>query len=283
MREDFGVFILTHGRAGRVYTVDSLKKAGYTGRLYFVIDNEDDQADSYRHIYGAENVIVFDKEAEMQRCDTMDNFGKKGVILFARNACFDIAKTLGLKYFLELDDDYTGFYFRHADKNKLAAVECKQLDRLFEDMLDFLDASGSITVALSQGGDYLGGVNRKYYWKMLSRKAMNSFFCRTDKPFKFFGTINEDVNTYTTLGNKGILMFSTTQASLVQKETQKNKGGMTETYIDGGTFLKSFYSVMAMPSCVKVDMMGSSRRRIHHKINWNCCVPLILNEKYRKT
>ena len=25
---------------------------------------------------------------------------------------------------------------------------------------------------------------------------MNSFFCRTDRPFKFLGSINEDVNAY---------------------------------------------------------------------------------------
>lgn len=282
MRDDFAVFILTHGRAGRVYTTEALKKGGYTGRLYYVIDNEDDQAKDYRRLYGAENVIVFDKEAEMRKCDTMDTFGKKGVILFARNACFQIAKNLGLKYFLELDDDYTSIEFRFPKNKKLMVLKCRDLDRLFNDMINFLEESDSLVVALSQGGDFIGGQNGKYYSQMLSRKAMNSFFCRTDKPFKFFGTINEDVNTYTTLGNRGEKIFSTTQAAIVQKATQNNNGGMTQTYLDNGTYLKSFYTVMAMPSCVKISMMGNQHRRIHHNINWKCCVPLILNEKYRK-
>lgn len=28
--------------------------------------------------------------------------------------------------------------------------------------------------------------------------------------------------------------------------------------------------------------MGGSHQRTHHQINWDCCVPKILNQKYRK-
>ena len=45
MRDDFCVFILTHGRPDQVHTYDSLMKAGYTGKVYIVIDNEDKTAD----------------------------------------------------------------------------------------------------------------------------------------------------------------------------------------------------------------------------------------------
>ena len=36
MRSDFAVFILTHGRADNVVTVPAIKKAGYTGKIYFI-------------------------------------------------------------------------------------------------------------------------------------------------------------------------------------------------------------------------------------------------------
>lgn len=282
MRDDFAVMILTHGRADRVYTVNSLRKGGYTGKIYFVIDNEDDQHDEYVSRYGQDRVVVFDKEAQMRKCDTMDTFGKKGVILFARNACFEIAKELGLTYFLELDDDYTSFDMRFPKDDKLSAKPCRDLDRLFTAMIDFLIQSDALTVALSQGGDYIGGLNGKYYGKMLTRKAMNTFFCRTDRPIGFIGTINEDVNTYTTYGSRGQKIFSVTQAAIVQKETQSNAGGMTGIYVDNGTYLKSFYTVMTMPSCVTIAMMGSSHRRIHHNVSWVNCVPMILNQRYKK-
>lgn len=47
MRDDFAVMILTHGRADRVYTLSSLRKGGYTGKVFLVLDNEDDQHDEY--------------------------------------------------------------------------------------------------------------------------------------------------------------------------------------------------------------------------------------------
>ena len=137
-------------------------------------------------------------------------------------------------------------------------------------------------MALSQGGDYIGGLNGKYFAKKLSRKAMNAFFCRVDRLFSFFGSINEDVNMYVTLGSRGEKIFSVTDASLIQKETQANAGGLTDIYLDVGTYVKSFYSVMTMPSCVTVAMMGETHRRMHHNISWVNCVPMILNEKYRK-
>ena len=282
MRKDFAVFILSHGRADRVNTIQALNKGGYSGKIYIILDNIDEQVEEYKKRYGADRIIIFDKEKAAIDCDTMDNWNKRNIVLFARNSCHRIAKDLGLTYFLELDDDYSSFDFRFADKDKLAAKKITDLDRLFNDMIQFLDDSGSLTVALSQGGDYMGGVNGKYYWKMLSRKAMNAFFCRTDKPFKFLGTINEDTNMYITYGSRGHKIFSVTQASLIQKETQQNAGGLTDIYLDVGTYVKSFYSVMCMPSAAKVSLMGQTHMRIHHKINWNNCVPLILSDKHRK-
>ena len=57
---------------------------------------------------------------------------------------------------------------------------------------------------------------------------------------------------------------------------------MTDVYLDSGTFLKSFYTVMIAPSCVKLSMMGDKHLRIHHNVNWECAVPKILNEKWKK-
>lgn len=48
MRSDFAVFILTHGRADNVATMGALKKGGYTGKWYMIIDDEDETAEQYR-------------------------------------------------------------------------------------------------------------------------------------------------------------------------------------------------------------------------------------------
>jgi hypothetical protein len=111
---------------------------------------------------------------------------------------------------------------------------------------------------------------------------MNSFFCSTLREFQFIGSINEDVNTYTTLGSRGDLFFTFTNIQLDQKDTQSNKGGMTDEYALSGTYIKSFHSVLMHPSSVKISMMNATNLRLHHSIQWSNTTPMILNEKYKK-
>lgn len=285
MRNDFAVLILSHGRVDNIPTIKMLEKCGYTGKWYIVIDDEDKQADRYFQKYG-NRVIQFNKQNAIDNTDVMDSFNKRGTVVPARNIAFEIAKNLGLKYFAEFDDDYTSFgvrYVKNTEKgSKLCEKKVTNADDIFESMLEFLDTSNALTVAFCQGGDFIGGLGGGVFRKGLARKVMNTFFCRTDRPFKFAGSTNEDVVMYTTLGSVGELMFSVTNTCINQGQTQKNAGGLTEEYLDSGTFVKSFYSVMAMPSAVKVGAMGAGHARIHHRISWNNCVPMILNEKWKK-
>lgn len=282
MRDDFAVFILTHGRADNVVTVPAIRKAGYTGKIYYIVDDEDETVPEYQKRYGAENVIIFNKQEAYDRCDTMDNFNDHRAIIYARNESWRIARELGLKYFLMLDDDYKSIDYRYESEGKLKYKKSHDFDKVFEGMIQFLDASGALTVAFCQGGDFVGGLEGGNFKKGLLRKAMNSFFCRTDTPIQYRGTMNEDVVTYTTLSSRGQLFFSSTQFCVVQLPTQSLSGGMTDAYKEGGTYLKTFYAVMSMPSAVKVSMMYTTHKRVHHRINWELCAPKILNEKWRK-
>lgn len=282
--DNFVVFILTHGRADNVITATTLKRLGYSGKIVYVIDNEDDTEDEYRKRFGADNVYQFDKKEVSQTFDTMDLSEDRRTIVYARNVCFEIAKEIGCRYFLELDDDYTTFRFRfpNEDGTKLLGKACKNLDAMFGYMIDFLKDTGADTVAFAQSGDFIGGIQSGTYKKKVLRKAMNTFFCDVEKPFKFVGRINEDVNTYTWRGSVGWLGLSITECAINQEQTQQNKGGMSDVYIDNGTYLKSIYSVMVMPSAVKIGAMGDKHIRFHHNIDWDCCVPKILNETLKK-
>lgn len=285
MRNDFAVFILSHGRPDNVITLNTLKKANYTGKWYIVIDNEDDKADKYYKKYGTDKVIMFDKLEISKKFDTADLSQERRTVVYARNACFEIAEKLGLTYFLELDDDYNKFSYRKEIDGLLTQrVNVKQADKMFELMIDFLEKTQALTVAFGQGGDYVGGLNSGLYKVQVKRKAMNTFFCTTKRPFKFVGRINEDVNTYVLYGSRGDLFLTIRDVMINQLETQSNKGGMTDVYLDSGTYLKSFYSVMMCPSCVKISRMGntSTSKRIHHHIDWNSAVPKIISERYKK-
>ncbi len=271
---DFCAFILTNGRPDKVFTYDNLKRFGYTGPIYLLVDNQDKTLPEYKKKYG-DQVIVFDKNEIAKTFDQGDNFQDMRAIIYARNACFKIAAALKFKYFIQLDDDYKYFLFRFDNHYNFNYKPLHSMDRVLTALLDFYKKVPQLSaLAFAQGGDFIGGEDSSMAEKIkLKRKCMNSFICSTERPFKFQGRINEDVNTYTHQASKGLLMLTTNQVSLLQLQTQTNTGGMTELYLDSGTYVKSFYSVMYQPSSVRVGTMSG---RLHHKVNWKCTVPKIL-------
>lgn len=279
----FMVFILTHGRPDKVYTYETLKRSGYSGPIKLIVDNEDSKIEEYKKAY-PNQIEVFDKKAASKITDIGDNFPHRRGVVYARNYLFEIAKKLKVKSFLELDDDYTSFQFRFDNKLNYNYTKLTNLDGIFKSFINFLEKTNFITICWSQGGDFIGGENCDFAQKIkLKRKAMNSFFCLTSRPFKFFGRLNEDVTMYCNLGSKGYLVGTTNQISLQQKQTQTNAGGLTELYLDSGTYVKSFYSVLYNPSSIKVAILKDRERaRLHHSVNWNLTVPKILSEDHKK-
>jgi hypothetical protein len=283
--EDFAVFILTHGRPDNVITFKTLRKQGYTGRIFFIIDNEDKTADRYYENFGRDNVFMFDKKAYADQVDEGNNFDERRTITHARNACFDIAEQLGVTYFMQLDDDYTEIKFRINGKGEYPSgrfLVRTLLNPSFDALIDFYKSVSAKSIAMSQGGDWIGGSDSSFTEYPLKRKCMNSFICSTKRLFRFVGAMNEDVNTYTTLGSRGHLFFTIPFLSLTQKETQSQEGGITDMYLRYGTYCKAFTTVMMMPCSVKVSMMGSVNPRLHHKITWKNTVPQIISEDLRK-
>ena len=195
MRNDFAVIIPTHGRHDRVFTIDSLRKSGYTGNFYLLCDDEDKQLDKYKTKYG-DKVMVFSKDDYKGKFDKMDNFGNKACVVYARNAMWDIAKKIGLKYFAVADDDYVAFQKRITkDGGYYGKMIKNNLDDVFNSYIDFLITSKVDTVCFAQGGDYIGGkecTNIVNGFKVF-RKMMNLYFFDINKPIEFKGTINEDL------------------------------------------------------------------------------------------
>lgn len=293
--DDFAVFILTHGRPHNQLTLATLKTRGYTGRCYLVVDDEDETLAEYQKLYG-DQVIVFSKREALESFDVGDNFGATGshiadrVIVFSRNANWDLAENLGHRYFIQLDDDYTSFRFRWNEHLTHEWIEMTDLDSVLTAMLDWFRTLPEqvVTVAMCQGGDWIGGEKGQPNIHA-RRKAMNSFICDTRRRFPFPGRLNEDVNAYTEVQRRGLAMFTLFQVQLLQQPTQEQAGGMTDIYQDGGTYVKSFYSVMRCPSAVKIDRLhprfgrvAGGVPRIHHRVNHNHCAPKIIAETLQK-
>jgi len=277
----FAAFILSHGRPNSVHTFDTLRAAGYTGDIFVIIDNEDKTAQDYYKRFGKDRVICVDLDAIADTFDIGDSQQHHNSVVYKRNAAFDIARNLRLDYFLQLDDDYKSWSHRWVTDDQCHTASIKSMNEVLEAMITFLDDSGAAAVAMSQGGDHLGGTYLKRR-KMLLRKAMNTWLVKTDRQFQFVGRLNDDVNTYVTHTSRGLLFFTILALDVTQMQTQQEKGGMTELYLNTGTYTKSFYTVMMSPSCVRVEPMKTTRPRMHHNIRWNNCAPKIISDKHRK-
>jgi hypothetical protein len=278
--KDFVVFILTHGRPDNVLTYKTLIKCGYAGKVYFVVDNEDKTIEQYKKNFGDEFVKVFDKKAMADSIDEGNNFDNRKVIIHARNYCFDLAKQLGYTYFIQFDDDYYEFIYKFSDTK--GQVLAKDINKIFVLMFEFYRKTQAFSICFSQTGDFIGGVdNGKGVYRFSKRKCMNSFFCSTERPFSFVGSINEDVNTYTTLAGRGALFLTIPVFAINQKDSQTQKSGMSDIYKLQGTYIKSFTTVLMQPSNVSISMMNANHKRIHHSISWKNTTPMIISHKYK--
>jgi hypothetical protein len=278
---NFAIFIMVHGRPEKAWTYNSLRKHGYTGKIYLVADDLDPTRDDYKEIYGDE-LLIFNKKQAAKKMDAGDNTGDLRSTLFSANTIFDLAKENNIKYFFIMCDDYTTFGHNFNTKYEIDRHNIKDLDKVFTGMVEFYKKTPTKTIALSQGGDFMGGAASTSFKLELKRKAMNSFLCSTERPFKFIGRLNEDVTTYVNLGSKGDLFFTLTNIRLTQTAHQQEQSGLTDVYLDNGTYTKSFMSIIYNPSCIKISSLGHKHKRIHHKITWNNAVPKILNEKTKK-
>jgi hypothetical protein len=279
----FAVLILTHGRPDSVVTDKTLRRSGYTGPIWYLIDNEDKSANEYRERYGS-SVIQFDKRRYADMVDEGDNFDNRRTTTHVRNASFDIAEELGLDWFWLLDDDYLFFEYRTNSEEQYPAKMAKinlSLDAIIQVLIEFIEPTRFATVAMAQGGDFILAKDTQFSFNpTIYRKAMNSFLLSPHRRFWFVSRLNEDVNTYCTEGMRGTLMGTVPLVSLTQRQTQSQAGGMTEAYKASGTYVKSFSTVMYCPAFARVQALNTSHARIHHRIDWKRAVPVIIGEEH---
>lgn len=280
-------FILTNRRPDRVTTIPVLRKCGYTGPIYLIVDDQDPTRDEYEREYPGQ-VIIFNKEQAARTVDAGDNLPERNTPLYARQASWQIARDLGHQHIFMLDDDYFWFSHRRYDYRDPTAPHTyvqrriHNLNAVLTWMLDFLTSTPAKCIAMTQGGDHIGGASGSFANTALHRKVMNTFLLDTTRPFNWLGRLNDDVNTYTVHGARGELFFTHSDLQMNQKPTQTNPGGLTDAYKRHGTYTKSMYTVMMAPSCTRVVALTDTHIRLHHRIKWRNAAPLILHEHHRK-
>lgn len=268
-KDNFVIFIISHGRAETMTTYNILKSMGCQYPIYIVIDDTDKQIDLYKKKY--ENVIVFDKEEQYQKTDTIDNFHNLVSAVYARNFCIDKAKEMGVKFFSIMDDDITNICIRYIDGDKLRSHKIKNIDKVIDIYLNVLDTTNLFATGFGHSWGLFGGV--KSFIKDADREISQVMFIKNAEMKKFSGTQNED--GHFSYDNIDKVITSINGAIITSPKRGENEGGNFDFY-NSDFYVTNFYSIIKLPSTLKIKLDRKIKRNKHY------VYPKILSDRWKK-
>ncbi len=281
MKKKFAVFILTHGRPNNQITVKTLQNLGYTGAWYLVVDDQDDTFDEYVRVWGVDRIIVFHKDYFIRNTDTGLHTPVPKFAVFARNAIEHIAKTMGYKTFMMLDDDITKFRVRLPKGDSLKSYGFNgKFSEIIDKSVDFILDCDIACMGLGFCNLYIGGVSNFNTENPRQRLCAEAFIRNTSHPVSWRLNMVEDMITSIDAAMAGDVWF---QFLPIQCEIKMSEGvvdgGNSDVYRQLGMYRISFMPVIAYPS-------SNAVRR--GKTTWastttpDKCIPKIISSRYRK-
>jgi len=271
------LFIPSYHRAENLKTVNLFLKLGWDARKITVfIDDEADDRELYERICKELNVnlAVYSLDEARNRYDNVHrpsalrrNVGQ------VYNMLFDYAKSHGIDFYVAQDDDSSSFEIKRfglscgvGDGNIVASV--------FDDVERFMRKRKIGVFGLSQSGDYIGGVNDKYY----IRKVMNTTFYFVPYVYRGMkGQLDVDTSMYTAIWNEGLFTGSGADGLVLhQMPSAVQPGGLTDIYKENKLLIKSLVTVIQYPSAIKATRQVKNGGRLHHLINYRYLAPKIL-------
>lgn len=283
MRNDFAVFICTHGRPTAQLTLEMLKREGYTGKWYLVLDDTDSTIQQYIDIYGKDNVVIFNKNHYINSddYDNGDNILHDKCILYAKRAVEDIARYLKLDYFAIVDDDFVKLSIRYPEEGKLKRMQITDLDSILDAYIELL--SNNIT-ALGFGAvaTYCDGVNALSPSHMSKRYLPYQFIMRNAKfEVNWTSWMAEDDVTELQSSMVGGLWLV---IPYVMQETKpigdtKASGGMVDTYKNSNTYELNFNAVKNCPHRIYLRQRKDGKLILARR--YDRCFPKIISGRYK--
>lgn len=279
MKNNYAVYIISHKRP-KVETLKALEKAGYTGDYFIVIDDTDPTIEEYKSSYG-EHLLVFNKEKIWENTDTIDNFKIMTCCTYPRNFCIKSAKEKGYKYLINFDDDIKSFGMRYVKDNKLLSAKIKDIGRVFEAYIEFMERAKFTCSGFIMAGRLIGGKKNPLVNSCFYCRPTNCFILKTSSPY-FKGTYYEDA-IYAIQNNKqGKLTYALMPIVINGAPPMKNHdgGGMTAAYEGQNEFTQYFHIKVAEPTSIKLKVCNNGKVKTTFLENF--FVPKILNEEVKK-
>lgn len=287
MRDDFAIFICTHGRPDKQLTLKALLESNYTGKYYLVLDDTDKTIQRYIDNYGADKIIVFDKNHYINTVDTASNNPSYKCILYAKCAVEDIAKELNLSCFVIADDDLITFYLRWAEGKVLRSSKIYNMDKVLENIADFVIENNTTLVGIGHGGIYFEGASVMQNSNIINLCSPYNFIVRNTKcPVSWTSWFGEDDVTtifYSSRGHK-VLLLPQMQLVIVPSGSEA-EAGMQEVYQNNSRFTLMFYIFMHNPTGIDLTIKTDRKTKVWR---WDILRrqdnvhPRIISSKYKK-
>jgi len=277
----YAVFILSHNRADRVETYDTLKNLGYSGEVYIVVDDEDPMLSTYIKRFG-EIVVVFNKSEWIKDTDTVTNIKLKSSPVYARNAIEHMAKSALYDAYIVMDDDIKNLRYKYINDYKVKShhVTCN-LDSIFFEYINYLLSAEIATLSFAHVMTYAGGVHNE---SDIARLAEHRYTCQIHIrnlkfPVDWISLANNDSISANNTAKIGYLWWSLPFIIYDSPKMNTLPGGMKKVYDAVSGFSRSFMSTVVSPTVCKVGV-SNGRFNIHR--NLKCAYPMIISGRYKK-
>lgn len=278
MKQKFAIFILTHGRPHNQITLETLRRLGYTGKVYLVVDDQDKTLAEYDDIY--EDVICFKKDVFIGSTETGLSSPEPKFAVFARNAIESIALSDGYDAFMMLDDDIINIRARLPDGSVLKSYSLKGcFDEVVDRCVEYVTTAGVACMGLGFCNLYIGGVENFEKENSRQRLCAEAFIRNTAYKVNWRLNMVEDLITSIdgAVDNQVWFQFLPLQVDIRMSEGVVD-GGNSDVYRKLGKFRVNFMPVIAYPSS---NVMRYGK-------DWSVtttpetCVPKIISSSYRK-
>ena len=280
MIEDFAVFICTHGRPNSQHTYNALRKFGYTGKIYLVLDDTDITLPEYVNNY-SEDIIVFDKQHYIDTADTAVRPPNIKTILYAKLAVEDIAKYLGLTSFVIADDDIKAFRVRYVENGSMHTLRTLPLDDVFAVYKEYLLTAGFTALGMCSNVQMIAGKSVFEPETITKfRVPYNFVFRNTSKEITWVSSYGEDIITAMNCGKIGQMMWCIPYGQIdMIPPGSCEEGGMSDMYESLSSFNLFFYDFLYNPGSIA---MRQQKAKWNAHILKNNAFPKILSYTYRK-
>lgn len=281
------VVILTHGRPKNQLTLKSLRRAGYTGDVVLLLDNEDKSIPEYVEClnsgeYGDKvEIVVFDKQAVIMQTDTAESRPFRQFAVFARNAAELLAKERGWDYFCACDDDIIKFRHRYDDGEHIRSMIVTDFDSVLKEHLKLLEFAGVATMSFGITSSFMLGQTMDLTSSRF-RICFNFYLRNTEYTVDWSLNMWEDVITSVLCNMRGQVWL---QSPYIQMDmmpiSASNSGGNSDVYKVTSKFRQEFYTIVACPSVFALKYRTASGNIVPMTHYDNVCGKIISN-KYRR-